>query len=97
MDKGRAARVAIVGETYDQAREVMIFGDSGIMACSPPDRRPTWIAGRKMLQWPNGAIAQVFSAFDPESLRGPQFDAVWARIAKPMWCASLAMVISDAR
>ncbi|AUJ63812.1 ATP-binding protein [Aestuarium zhoushanense] len=78
MDKGRAARVAIVGETYDQAREVMIFGDSGIMACSPPDRRPTWIAGRKMLQWPNGAIAQVFSAFDPESLRGPQFDAVWA-------------------
>jgi len=78
MDKGRATRVAIVGETYDQAREVMIFGDSGIMACSPPDRRPTWIAGRKMLQWPNGAIAQVFSAFDPESLRGPQFDAVWA-------------------
>ncbi|NVJ96040.1 MAG: DNA-packaging protein [Marivivens sp.] len=78
MDKGRATRVAIVGETYDQAREVMIFGDSGIMACSPPDRRPTWIAGRKMLQWPNGAIAQVFSAFDPETLRGPQFDAVWA-------------------
>ena len=82
-DKGRASRVAIVGETIDQAREVMVFGDSGIMACSPPDRRPQWIAGRKMLVWPNGAVAQIFSAFDPEALRGPQFDAVWAdEIAK---------------
>ena len=82
-DGGRANRVAIVGETFDQAREVMVFGDSGIMACSPPDRRPTWVSGRKMLVWPNGATAQVFSAFDPEALRGPQFDAVWAdEIAK---------------
>ena len=77
MDAGIARRVALVGETMDQAREVMIFGDSGILACSPPDRRPKWHAGRKMLEWPNGAVAQVFSAFDPESLRGPQFDAAW--------------------
>ncbi len=76
-DKGRASRVALVGETIDQAREVMVFGESGILACSPPDRRPQWIAGRKMLVWPNGATAQIFSAFDPESLRGPQFDAAW--------------------
>ncbi len=83
QDKGSARRIAIVGETYDQAREVMVFGDSGIMACSPPDRRPKWVAGRHMLVWPNGAEAQVFSAFDPEALRGPQFDAVWAdEIAK---------------
>ena len=39
-DAGRARRVALVGETQDQVREVMIFGDSGIIACSPPDRRP---------------------------------------------------------
>ena len=77
-DQGRARRVALIGETIDQAREVMVFGESGIMACSPPDRRPTWISGRKMLVWPNGATAQLFSAHDPESLRGPQFDAVWA-------------------
>ena len=75
---GAARRVAIVGETYDQAREVMIFGESGIMACAPRDRRPEWIAGRRMLRWPNGAVATVYSAFDPEALRGPQFDAVWA-------------------
>lgn len=77
-DPGRARRVALVGETVDQVREVMIFGESGIMACAPPDRRPIWEAGRKRLIWPNGAVAQVISAHDPESLRGPQFDAAWA-------------------
>jgi phage terminase large subunit-like protein len=66
-----------VGETIEQVREVMVFGDSGLLACSPPDRRPEWEAGRKRLVWPNGAVAQVFSAHEPESLRGPQFDAAW--------------------
>ncbi|MCC5973555.1 MAG: DNA-packaging protein [Rhodobacteraceae bacterium] len=77
MDRGRCRRVGLVGETIDQAREVMVFGESGIMACSPPDRRPTWISGRKMLVWPNGAEARLYSAHDPESLRGPQFDCAW--------------------
>ena len=76
-DKGLARRVALVGETLDQVREVMIFGDSGIMACSPPDRRPEWLATRRMLRWPNGAEAVACSAHDPESLRGPQFDGAW--------------------
>ncbi|MBO6883570.1 MAG: DNA-packaging protein [Marivita sp.] len=77
LDKGAARRVALVGETLDQVREVMIFGDSGILACSPPDRRPDWLATRRMLRWPNGAEAVACSAHDPESLRGPQFDAAW--------------------
>lgn len=77
LDPGRARRVALVGETFDQVREVMIFGESGILACSPPDRRPVWEAGRKRLVWPNGATAQAFSAHEPEGLRGPQFDAAW--------------------
>jgi len=77
-DPGRARRVALVGETVDQVREVMVFGESGILACAPPDRRPVWEGGRKRLVWPNGAVAQVVSAHDPESLRGPQFDAAWA-------------------
>lgn len=76
-DPGVAKRVALVGETIDQVREVMVFGDSGLMACAPPDRRPVWEAGRRRLVWPNGAVAQAFSAHDPESLRGPQFDAAW--------------------
>lgn len=75
---GELRRLAIVAETIDQAREVMVFGESGLMAVSPPAFRPKWIPGRRLLVWPNGATAQLFSAHDPESLRGPQFDAVWA-------------------
>lgn len=74
---GRAHRVALIGETYDQVRDVMVFGESGILACSPPDRRPVWEASRRRLVWANGATAQVFSAQEPEALRGPQFDAAW--------------------
>jgi len=77
-DAGRSRRVALVGETVEQVREVMVLGESGILACSPPDRRPEWQATRAQLLWPNGAVAQVFSAHDPERLRGPQFDAAWA-------------------
>ncbi len=78
QSSGKARRVAIIAETIEQAREVMVFGESGILAVSPPDRRPAWVSGRRLLVWPNGATAQLFSAHDPESLRGPQFDAVWA-------------------
>ena len=77
LDPGRSRRVALIGETYDQVRDVMIHGDSGILACSPPDRRPEWKATQRQLIWPNGAVAQAFSASEPESLRGPQFDAAW--------------------
>jgi phage terminase large subunit-like protein len=77
LDTGRARRVALIGETFDQVRDVMIFGDSGILTCSPPDRKPVWKAGERKLIWPNGAEAQAFSAHDPEGLRGPQFDAAW--------------------
>ena len=75
--KGAASRIALVADTYDQAREVMIEGESGILSVSPPDRRPKWVASRRMLLWPNGAQAHVFTSQDPEGLRGPQFDAAW--------------------
>lgn len=77
LTPGRCRRLALVGETFDQVRDVMIFGESGIMACSPPDRRPEWQATRRRLVWPNGAEAQAFSASEPEALRGPQFDGAW--------------------
>ncbi|PKP79328.1 MAG: ATP-binding protein [Alphaproteobacteria bacterium HGW-Alphaproteobacteria-2] len=76
-DPGAARRVALVGETHEQVREVMVMGESGLIACSPPDRRPKWEATRRRLVWPNGAVAQAFSAHEPETLRGPQFDAAW--------------------
>ena len=88
---GVCRRVALVGDTIDQVREVMIFGDSGIMACSPPDRRPKWNSARKSLIWENGAEALVVSAQNPETLRGPQFDAAWLdelakwKMARDVW------------
>ncbi|MBK5926023.1 DNA-packaging protein [Rhodobaculum claviforme] len=76
-DPGLSRQVALVGETFDQVMEVMVMGPSGVIACSPPDRRPHWEATRRRLVWPNGAVAQAFSASEPENLRGPQFDAAW--------------------
>ena len=75
---GPGRRIGLVGETFDQAREVMVFGESGILAVSPKTLRPHWHAGRKLLEWPNGATAQVLSAHDPDALRGRQFDYLWA-------------------
>ncbi|WP_428980908.1 DNA-packaging protein [Methylopila capsulata] len=70
-------RIALVAETYADLREVMIDGVSGLLAVSPPAERPSYEPTRKRLVWPNGAIAQGFSAEDPEALRGPQFEAAW--------------------
>lgn len=70
-------RIALIGETLADVREVMIEGVSGLLAIHPRAERPGWIPARRRLEWKNGAVAQVFSAEDPESLRGPQFDAAW--------------------
>jgi phage terminase large subunit-like protein len=77
LEEGRAARIALIGETEHDAREVMVEGVSGLFAVHGARERPAWISSRRRLEWPNGAIAQVFSAEDPESLRGPQFSAAW--------------------
>jgi len=64
-------------------REVMIEGVSGLRAIHPAHQRPRWEASRRRLVWDNGAVAQGFSAEEPDSLRGPQFGAAWSdEIAK---------------
>ena len=73
----RHRRIALVGESEHDVRAVMIEGVSGLLRISPRAERPVWTSSRRLLEWSNGAVAQVFSAEDPESLRGPQFDAAW--------------------
>ncbi|MET0313341.1 MAG: terminase family protein [Hansschlegelia sp.] len=73
-----AGRIALVAETYADLREVMVDGVSGLLSVHPRWERPSWEASRRRLVWSNGAIAQGFSAEDPEALRGPQFDAAWS-------------------
>lgn len=77
VEKKRAGYIALVGETYADARDVMVEGTSGLRALGPRDARPRYEATRRRLLWPNGAVASLFSATDPEGLRGPQFDAAW--------------------
>jgi len=70
-------RTALVGETLDTVRAVMVEGVSGLLAIHDERSRPKLEISRRRLVWPNGAIAEFFSAEDPDSLRGPQFGAAW--------------------
>ncbi len=72
-----AARIALIGETEHEVREVMVEGVSGLLAVHAAKERPQWIPSRRRLEWTNGAVAQVFSAENYEGLRGPQFSAAW--------------------
>jgi len=69
-------RIALIAETLGDAREVMIDGASGIARIARRMRPEVEITRRRIV-WPNGAIAQIFSSEDPESLRGPQFHFAW--------------------
>ncbi len=74
--KNSGLRIALVAETFADAREVMIDGQSGIMRIAGRER-PVFEISRRRLVWPNGSTAYLFSSEDPESLRGPQFHAAW--------------------
>lgn len=77
LGAGRARRIALVAQDYAEGRSVMIEGPSGLLALSPKSWRPTYRKTARELVWPNGAKATLFSAEDPEALRGPQHDAAW--------------------
>src|SRR5439155_25579728 len=72
---GQASRIALVAATAADARDVLVEGQSGILAVSPPWFRPVYESSKRRLTWPNGAIATTFTAEEPERLRGPQHDA----------------------
>jgi phage terminase large subunit-like protein len=72
-----SARIALIGETAREVRAVMIEGVSGLLSVHETCQRPEWEPSRGLVTWKNGAIAQAFSAEDPDSLRGPQFSAAW--------------------
>ncbi|SNS16382.1 Large terminase phage packaging protein [Sphingomonas laterariae] len=84
-----AKRIALVGATMAEARAVMVEGPSGLLAIAPPDKRPLWEPSLKRLRWPGGAVAQLYSAAEPESLRGGEHHIAWAdEIAK--WADGVA-------
>lgn len=77
VERGLAGRVALIAEDAGDARDVMVEGESGILAISHPSCRPNFVPSKRRLEWPNGAIATIYSDADPEALRGPQHDLFW--------------------
>jgi phage terminase large subunit-like protein len=68
----KTARIALIGPTAADVRDVMVEGESGILAISPPWFRPVYEPSKRRLTWPNGAMGTTYSADEPERLRGPQ-------------------------
>ncbi len=78
-----SARFALVGANFGEARMVMVEGESGLLSIAPAKNRPLWEPSLKRLRWSNGAEAYLYSAAEPEGLRGPQHSHSWCdEIAK---------------
>lgn len=88
--------LSLVGETAADVRDVMVTGESGILACSPPWFKPQYFPSKSLLKWPSGSIANLFSGDDPDQLRGPQSYKAWVdelakmRYHEEMWSNLLA-------
>jgi phage terminase large subunit-like protein len=69
------AIVNLIGATHDDVREIMVLGESGLLAICPKGERPRYARASARLAWPNGAVSQLFSAEEPDRLRGKQHSA----------------------
>ena len=78
VERGKARRIALLGRTSSEVRDVMIEGESGLLAVCPPWNKPVYEPSKRRLTWPDGSIATTFTADEPDQLRGPQFDTAWA-------------------
>lgn len=72
------AYVNLIGATSDDARDIMIEGESGVLAVCPSHERPRYLAHKRQVIWPNGARSLIFTADEPERLRGKQHAKLWA-------------------
>lgn len=70
--------IHLVAPTAADARDVMVQGESGILSCFPARERPLYEPSKRLITFASGAIARLFSADEPERLRGPQCSAFWA-------------------
>jgi phage terminase large subunit-like protein len=70
--------VNLIGATADDARDIMIEGESGILSVCPNNERPQYKKADRKLEWPNGATSLIFTADEPDRLRGKQHKKLWA-------------------
>lgn len=84
-------RLAMIGQTAADVRDVMVTGPSGILTISPPWFMPRYEPSKRLLTWPNGAQAHTYSGDEPDQLRGPGTDSCWCdepakwKYAKETW------------
>lgn len=69
--------VNLIGATADDARHIMDEGESGILAVCPPQERPQYQGSKRQLLWPNGVKSLIFTADEPDRLRGKQHYKLW--------------------
>ena len=77
VESGDAKRIALVGRTLADARDVMVEGESGILSVFPPDLKPDYEPSKRRITFRTGAVATVYSSENPDQLRGPQQDTAW--------------------
>lgn len=77
VESGQCRRLHFVAPTASDVRDVMVEGESGILAISHPRFMPVYEPSKRRLTWPNGSTAMLFSADKPDRLRGPQCDGLW--------------------
>lgn len=88
---GTYSHIAVVGETAADNRDVIVEGPAGILATHPREFRPKYTQSNRRLEWPNGTIATLYNATEPDQLRGPQHGAAWCdelakwRYAQETW------------
>ncbi len=77
VEAGIYGRLHLVGRTEADVRETMVEGPSGLLTVSPAHLRPRYRPRLRRLEWSNGALALLYSAEEPDRLRGPQCEAAW--------------------
>ena len=77
VESGKRGRLALVARTAADTRDVMVEGESGLMSVCPPWNRPKYEPSKRRVTWPSGALCTLYSADEPDLLRGPQHDGAW--------------------
>ncbi|MDR1366068.1 MAG: terminase family protein [Holosporales bacterium] len=78
VNSGLYKRIGLIANSINDARTVMIEGESGLLSVTPPWEDTVFEPSNHLIRWEKRrALAQIFSAQTPEKLRGPQFDAIW--------------------
>ncbi len=77
VEAGVARRIHLIAPTAADCRDVLLEGPAGILSIAQPHMRPVYSSSLRKVEWPNGAVALLFSSDEPDRLRGPQCDTLW--------------------